>query len=380
MSYDLLLYGGRIYDSTQNLAGQIRDVGVRDGRVVEVGEDLPRAQARRLLDAHGFVVTPGLIDLHVHVYDGVGIYGIDADAYCLARGVTTALDTGSSGALTFPGFRRYVIDEAVTNVYALLHISEQGIISRNGELLDPRLADVEAAVEAIEANRDRILGLKVRLGKKQVGNHASLALARALEAANRVELPLMVHISDLAMPVEELLDALRPGDILTHCYESISSCVLDENGEIRDAVREATQRGILLDVGHGMGSFSVDVARQALAGDLLPHTISSDVHALNIDGPVHDQATTLAKFLSLGMSLSDVVDRSTIACARSIGLPEDLGHLRVDARADIAVFDLEEGHFEFADTTGATWTSRQTLRPMMVIKDGIKVVDHRRTA
>jgi len=378
MKYDLLMYGGSVYDSEQALAGEVRDIGIREGRVVEVGSNLPRLQARRLLDVSGFVVTPGLIDLHVHVYEGVGIYGIDADAYCLSRGVTTALDTGSSGALTFPGFRRFVIDQVVTNVYALLHISEQGIISRNGELLDPSLADVEAAVRVIEANRDRILGLKVRLGRKQVGDHAAFALDRALEAARTVNLPLMVHISDLAMPIDDLLGALRPGDILTHCYESISSCVLDDDGNVRDSVREATARGVLLDVGHGMGSFSVDVARQAMASDLRPHTISSDVHALNIDGPVYDQVTTLAKFLSLGMTLGEVVERSTIASARSIGLPGDLGHLQVGARADVAVFSLDEGHFEFFDTTGATWTATQTLQPMIVVKDGTKVVDHRR--
>lgn len=378
MTYDMLVKGGRVYDSTQRLAGEIRDVGILDGRVTAVQPEIARSEARRVVEAQGFLVTPGLIDLHVHVYEGVGIYGVNADSYCLNRGVTTALDTGSSGALTFPGFRRYIVDEAITRVYALLHIAEQGIVSRNGELLDLRQGDVEKAVETVEANRDVILGLKVRLGRMQVGDHASEALDLALEAANAVALPLMIHISDLAMPLETMLSRLRPGDVLTHCYEEQTRSVLEEGGGVRRAVLEARERGILLDVGHGVGSFSLEVAKEALGEGLQPDTISSDVHALNIEGPVYDQATTLAKFLSLGMPLAEIVDRTTVASVRAMNLPDDLGHLRPGAHADVAVFDLEEGSFRFMDSMGRAWDAERNLRPTAVVKGGRLVVDHRR--
>lgn len=378
MKFDLVVKGGNVYDSTQGLKGEVRDVGVVDGRVTNVAEDIPRGDARRVIEAAGFVVTPGLIDLHVHVYEGVGVYGVNADTYCLSRGVTTALDTGSAGALTFPGFRRYVIDEAITRIYALLHISEQGIISRNGELMDLGLADVGAAVQVVEENRDVILGMKVRLGYKQVGDHAHRALDLALEAADAVSLPLMVHISDLAMPIEDMLARLRPGDILTHCYEEHSRVAVEDDGTVRASILEARKRGILLDVGHGVGSFSLEVARQAMSDGLLPDTISSDVHALNIHGPVYDQATTLAKFLSLGMSIEDVIDRSTVAATQAIGLPADIGHLRPGAHADIAMFDLETGSFEFMDSMGRTWPSERNLRPVAVVKGGKVAIDHRK--
>ncbi|MFO7546425.1 MAG: amidohydrolase/deacetylase family metallohydrolase [Trueperaceae bacterium] len=378
MKYDMVIKGGRVYDSTQQLAGEARDIGIQGGRIAAVTPEIPRSEARRVVEAHGFVVTPGLIDLHVHVYDGVGIYGVNADSYCLSRGVTTALDTGSSGALTFPGFRRYVIDTAVTRIFALLHIAETGIVSRNGELLDLRQADVDKAVEVVNENRDVILGMKVRLGRNQVGDHARAALDRALEAAEAVGLPLMIHISDLAMPLEEMLSQLRSGDILTHCYEEQTRSVLDEQGAVREAVLAARERGILLDVGHGVGSFSLEVAEGALRKGLVPDTISSDVHALNIDGPVYDQATTLAKFLSLGMSIEDVVDRSTVACVRSIGLPSDIGHLRSGAHADVAIFDLEHGNFRFTDSMGRSWDADRNLRPTAVVKGGRLAVDHRR--
>ncbi|MEX2540925.1 MAG: amidohydrolase/deacetylase family metallohydrolase [Trueperaceae bacterium] len=378
MKYDMLIKGGQVYDSTQGLAGDERDVGVREGRVVAVERDIDRSESRRVVEASGFLVTPGLIDLHVHVYEGVGVYGVNADSYCLDRGVTTAVDTGSAGALTFPGFRRYVIDSVTTRIFALLHIADHGILGRNGELLDLRHADVENAVSVVNANRDTIVGMKIRLGKKQVGDHATEALRLALEAAEATALPLMIHISDLAMPVEELLAVLRPGDILTHCFEEQTRSVLDEKGEVSRAMLDALDRGVLLDVGHGMGSFSLEVAEKALREGLKPHTVSSDVHALNIDGPVFDQVTTLAKFLSLGMPVSEVIERSTIACVRSLNLPRDIGHLRAGAHADIALLSLESGNFRYSDSMGRTWDAEQNLSAAAVIKGGKMVVDHRR--
>lgn len=377
--YDMLIKGGRVYDSTQALAGERRDIGLRDGRVAAVLPQIERSESAQVLDAAGYLVTPGLIDLHVHVYEGVGVYGISADRYCLNRGVTTAVDTGSAGALTFPGFRRYIVESVTTRVFALLHIAEQGLISRTGELLDMSRANVQQAVEVVNSNRDVILGMKIRLGKTQVGDHGREALQLALEAAEATGLPLMIHISDLAMPVEEMLRLLRPGDILTHCFEEQTRSVLDDQGGVSKAVLEAIDRGILLDVGHGMGSFSLEVAEKALRARLKPHTISSDVHALNTEGPVFDQITTLAKFLSLGLSLEEVIDLSTIACVRSLNLPQDLGHLQPGAHADVALFSLDEGNYSFSDSMGRTWNAQQNLSVVAVVKGGKQVVDYRET-
>jgi dihydroorotase len=368
--YDLLISDGTVVDPATGLHER-RDVAVRDGLIAAVAPSIERDEAREFIDAHGLIVTPGLVDLHTHLFWGVSHYGVDPDTSCLAKGVTTAIDAGSAGAQTFPGFRRYVIDVVSTRILAFENISVLGMITaRVGELEDLRYAAPDEAVAMAEEHRDVIVGIKVRLGYQMVGERAQPALQLAREAADRLDLPVMVHITDLPEPLPEILPLLHGGDIITHCFHGTRHGILDEAGRVLPAVREAAARGVMFDVGHGVGSFSFAVARRALADGLLPDTISSDLHAHNIAGPVFDLATTLSKFLYLGLSLDEVIARATVAPARAAGWEGRIGTLAPGAVADIAVFELAEGRFTLADAAGESVEARHKLIPRRVVRAG----------
>jgi dihydroorotase len=372
--YDLLVKGGKVVDPSEQLSA-VRDVAITGPRIALVAEDIPETQARQVLNARGKIVTPGLIDVHVHVYDGVAPLGIPPDPNCIAKGVTTVLDAGSSGAHTFPGFRKYIVNVADTRIHALLNISVVGqstlsTDNQHGELLNLAYVNPELAIRTIERNRDVILGIKVRLSRNITGEHDLRVLAMAKEAAAAVKLPLMVHIGNSHSPVEQILDALGNGDVLTHTYHGNAGGILDGNGRVLPAVRKAVERGVNLDVGHGAGSFSFDVCEKALAQDLLPGTISSDLHEYNVRGPVLDLATTLSKFLHLGLTLDQVIERAAANPARTFGFPQGLGTLRQGAEADVAVFSLQEGDFQFVDALKQTRIGHRKLVPLATIKAG----------
>ncbi len=370
MEGDLVLRNGLLVDPSQGLCER-RDIVLRDGKVFAVGQRLEADANAEVFELHGRIVTPGLIDLHVHVYAGVSHYGVLVDPSCLQAGSTTVVDAGSSGAQTFPGFRRYIIDVFVTRVLALLNVSSQGMLTPEvGELEELRYADVKRAVRVCEENRDVILGIKVRLTPALVGENGREALLRAVEAAQATGLPLMVHPNEADMPLGDILSELREGDILTHCFHGRSNGILDERERVKPGVRKAAERGIFFDVGHGRGSFSFDVARKSLAQEFYPATISSDLHRYNIEGPVHSLAATASKFLHLGFSLEEVVARITQVPAMLIGYGGVLGCLQPGACADVAVFDLREGRFELQDCEGEIVTADRELVPVMVIKGG----------
>jgi dihydroorotase len=267
------------------------------------GEVGPAAET---VDASGLVLVPGLVDLHTHLYEGVSHYGIDPDANCLRRGVTTAVDAGSAGAQTFPGFRRYVIERAQTRVLAFLHVAVQGMITTLvGELEDLRWASPEQAVARAREHPDVIVGVKVRLGYQMVGDDPGPALRLARQASEELGLPLMVHIIDMRRPIGWLLRHLGEGDIVTHCFHANEGGILGPFGRLDPAVARARARGVLFDVGHGAGSFAFSVAKAAFAQDFPPDTVSSDLHAHNVAGPVYDQATTLSKLLHCGRARGD---------------------------------------------------------------------------
>ena len=370
MTYDLLIRGGTVVDPSQGLHA-VRDVAIANGTIAAVGENLPETQSREILDASGLLVTPGLLDLHVHVYWGVSHFGIDPDVGNMSRGVTTAVDAGSSGANTFPAFRRYVLERSDTRLYALLNISAMGMISHDvGELEDMRWADVEKATRAGRLNRDRVVGMKARLSHQIVGDNDIEALERALEAAEAIGGILMVHVGDTKTPLEELMAMLRPGDIVTHTFHGNGHGVLDDSGRVIDGIREAQRRGVVLDVGHGAGSFSFDVAEKALSQGLYPGNISSDLHFYNIEGPVFDQVTTLSKFLHLGLPIDEVVRLSTETTARAISTDGRLGTLKVGAEGDLTVLRLDEGRFTMTDSVEVTVESRQRLVHVKTVTGG----------
>jgi dihydroorotase len=339
-----------------------------------VAADLPARDAAEVLDCSGRVITPGMIDLHVHVFWGVSHYGIEADPHCVAKGVTTAVDAGSAGADTFPGFRKYVIEVAATRLFAHLNISSQGMLSREiGELDDIRYASVPKAVATIERHRDRILGVKVRLTRHQIVSEAAglrpLYLAR--EAADAVGLPIMVHPQEAwCDSLDDILTVMRGRDILTHCYHGQSHGILDADGRVRRSVHEAMERGVIFDVGHGRGSFDWEVAERALAQGVQPQTISSDLHAYNVNGPAYDLATTVSKFLHLGLPLDRAIEKVTATPAQVIGMAEQIGTLRPGAWGDAVVFEVQQGRFELTDARGRRRIGRERLVPRTVVRGG----------
>lgn len=368
--YDLLLKGGTVIDPAQEVNG-IADVAFLDGMVESVGPSIAEGCSAEVFDADGLLVTPGLIDLHVHNYWGVSHYGIDPDVTNIAKGVTTAVDAGSAGAATFAAFRRYVLDRADTRLYALLNISMTGMISNNiGELEDLRHADVGQAASVGRRNRDHILGIKARLSRGITGGHDVESLKRAIEAAEAIDGFVMIHVGDTHTAMESLVAMLRPGDVVTHSFHGHARGILDDAGNVKDVFREHQRRGIVFDIGHGAGSFSFDVAERALADGFRPGNISSDLHVYNIEGPVFDQVTTISKFIWLGMSLYDVVALTTAETAKTMGLQDRLGTLRAGAVGDATVTRLDEGAFEFTDSYGRSVTSRRRLTHVATVRSG----------
>ncbi len=323
------------------------------------------------LDASGLIVTPGLVDLHTHLYPGVSHYGIDPDTYCLDRGVTTAVDAGSSGAQTFPGLRSYIIERSRTRILAFLHIAVQGMITNLlGELEDLRWASVAQAVQRAREHPDVIVGIKVRLGYQMVGDDPAPAMRLAREAADALGLPLMVHVIDMRPPISWLLPYLGRGDIVTHCFHGNEGGILDAAGTLFPEVLRARERGVRFDVGHGVGSFAYRVARSAIAQGFPPDTISSDLHAHNVNGPAYDQATTLSKLLHVGMELQDVVRATTATPAQAVGRHGSIGALAPGREADLTAFELRSGHWALPDAAGATEVVEQLLVPRLVIRAG----------
>lgn len=372
MGFDLVLRGGRVLDPSQALDG-LMDVGFSGGRVAAVGGRLGAGDAESV-DVSGLIVTPGLIDLHTHVYWGGTSLGIDAEAFARSSGVTTAVDTGSAGPGNFAGFRRHVIEPSAVRILAYLHISFAGIygFSRRimvGESHDIRLMAARDAVEVAQANRDLIVGIKVRVGRVASGPSGIAPLDVALQAADEIGLPVMVHIDEPPPSYEDVVERLRPGDVLTHCFRPFPNSPVDGRGKIRAAVLAARERGVIFDIGHGMGSFSYKTARAMLEAGFMPDTISSDVHALCINGPAYDLVTTLSKFLCLGVSLPEVIAASTINAAKALGRP-DLGSLRPGSVGDATLLTVREGRFDYEDVMGEVLVGDRRIVSRGVVMGG----------
>jgi dihydroorotase len=378
--YDLLLKNGTLIDPSTGLhqAGDLAVTGATIAAVLPPGAE---AAAKETIDVSRLLVMPGFIDLHVHVFSGVTHYGIDVDPTCLGRGVTTALDAGSAGAATFPGFRKYVIDVCQTRLFALLNISALGLVPGAetdiglGELEDLRYCDVPGAIKMIEANRDKILGVKIRLSDNLAagGKNELEALLRAREACDAVGLPLMIHTPLSSLPMPRILNELRPGDVLTHSFHGHRCGIMDAELKVLPEIRKKVDEGLLLDIGHGKGSFTFAVARAALAQGVTPHTISSDLHAYNLHGPVFDLVTTVNKFLHLGMELDEALRRVTTTPAQFLHLENEIGTLQPGAAADLVVTELTEGEFPLTDAFGVTETGRLRLEPRYIFRAGKQV-------
>jgi dihydroorotase len=373
MAYDLILRGGRVIDPSQSLDA-IADVAFSAGKVARVGPRLDADGTTDMRDVSGQIVVPGLIDLHTHVYWGGTSLGIDAEEFCRTSGVTTAIDTGSAGPGNFAGFRKHVIERSAVRILAYLHISFGGIFAFShrimvGESGDLRLMAPLDAVEVANANRDVIVGIKVRVGLTASGNSGIVPLDIALQVANETGLPLMCHIDNPPPSYEEVLARLRPGDILTHAFRPFPNVPVGPQGKVKAEVLEARARGVKFDIGHGKGSFAFKTARAMLANGFMPDTISSDVHALCINGPAFDQVTTMSKFLCLGMPLGDVIAASTINAAMALKRPE-LGSLKPGSVGDATVLSVREGSFDYVDVVGEHMTGDRRIASEGVVLAG----------
>ena len=309
-TYDTLIVGGEVVDPGAGLQGAL-DVAIRDGRIVDVAPNLDRTVAREVIDASGAIVTPGLVDLHTHVYWGATYWGIEADPVAARTGVTTWLDVGSSGSYSWPGFRRFIAEPSRTRIFALLNLSSIGLIAPTWEFTNLDYCDLDLAETIVDANRDLILGIKARIDKNTTRGVGIRALELGRELADRVGLPLMTHIGYGPPSIDEVVPLLRPGDILTHCFTGGDMRIVDDAGVPNPAVLDLHDRGLILDIGHGAGSFSYQTAEAMLEAGVMPDVISSDIHQMAIQGPMFDLPTTLSKFLNLGLSLPDVIERAT---------------------------------------------------------------------
>ncbi|WP_243755178.1 amidohydrolase family protein [Paractinoplanes brasiliensis] len=333
LTYDLLLAGGDPFD-----------VAVTAGVITATGPSLPR-DAHVVVDVSGLLITPGLIDLHTHV--GPGYWSVSPDPIAWHTGVTTWVDAGSAGAYSLDALRHTAALSAV-RIPALLNIAAPGLAARTGESRDLSNCDVPLAVDTVQRNRDLVRGLKVRIDRDTVGGNGVEPLRRALAVGEVCGVPVMVHIGTAPPALDEVLDLLRPGDIVTHSASGIAS-------PLGPAVRAAVDRGVLLDLGHGSGGFAFDVLERQLDLGLAPHTISTDLHCRSVYGPVFDLPTTMAKVLAAGVPLPDVLDMVTTRPARALGLPG--GALEPGSPADLAVFEVRAEEQELVDSHRQTRVS-----------------------
>ncbi len=371
MSYDILIRRGHVIDPSQQL-NAVCDVAVSDGKIAAVQEHIAADESRHVIDGRGLLVVPGLIDIHVHVYPH-SPYGLAPDPLCPAGGVTTMLDAGTAGCYNFGAFRRDIIDHAETQIFSLVNLSCMGLIAANlGELCDRRYADVDGCVETIRQHRDVAVGVKIRAGKHIIGEGQQGwdNLRDAIRAARQSETWLMVHIGECPMSIPELVDQLEPGDCITHCFKGGGTRVLDDANQVHDAVRAAAERGVIFDIGHGFGSFNWDVAAAALDQGFEPTTISTDLHVMNLHGPVYDMPTTMSKFLLLGTPLERVIDMSTTVPAAILNQEDQLGTLKVGTVADVTVLQRHEGQFVFTDSYQQTRVGNELLTAAATIRRG----------
>ncbi|MBI3711083.1 MAG: amidohydrolase/deacetylase family metallohydrolase [Proteobacteria bacterium] len=373
MTYDLVVKGGRVIDPGQGL-DMVADVAFAAGRVAAVGPGLPTGDAAAVMEAAGKIVTPGLIDLHTHVYWGGTSLGVDPAVVAAQGAATTLIDAGSAGPGNFHGFRRHVIEPSPVRVLAYLNISFPGIyaFSRTvmvGESGDLRLLDANECVRVAREHKDIVVGIKVRVGRGASGGSGVAPLNIALDVADELGLPVMAHLDYPPPSPHEVVPRLRKGDVLTHCYRPFPSAPTRGDGRVRDEVLAARQRGVIFDIGHGAGSFGFRSARAALAAGFPPDVISSDVHTLSIGGPAFDLLVTMSKLLCLGMTLPQVIMAATAMPAAAVRRPE-LGTLRVGAVGEASILELREGRFDYVDVVGETIEGRQRLAPAGLVIGG----------
>lgn len=363
--FDLVVSGGLLADplSAEPYAG---DLAVQGGRIVAAGEPGTLVADERV-DATGLLVAPGLIDLHTHVYAPRTSLGVPADRVGVAQGVTTVVDAGSCGSDHWDDFQGNVVEAAATRVLSWLNISRHGLVHGRTELAGgPGDIDEDATEKLLRAHPDRVRGIKVRMSSSVLGDSGLAPLKAAKRVAERVGRPVMVHVGNEPPRLADVLDLLGEGDVVTHAFHGKPGGLFGSE----DAARRAVARGVRLDIGHGSASLSLATAERALAAGFTPHTISTDVHVRNVEGPVHSLVTTLNKLLALGLTPHEVIRCATLHPAQVLGLENELGTLRVGGAADLTLLRLAEGPLDLTDAEGHTRTTHTHLEAVATVRAG----------
>jgi len=370
-----------VLDPSQRLRA-VRDIGIRNGIVEAVQPNIPAERALKVLSASGRLVTPGLIDLHAHTFPYGSAIGIPADELVPFQGTTTAVSAGDAGANNFAAYRRFIVASTRTRLYAFVHIANMGLAGFPvGELFNIDFAQIEPAARAVAENADIALGIKVRMSENVIAQHGAEPLKRAIKACEMAGAgsKIMCHIGGVESValMSQILDLLRPNDILTHCYSGAPNLAgkftnIVQDGKLLPAALEAKKRGVVFDIGHGGGSFDFTIAEAAIAQGASPDTISSDMHVFSGNTPGMPFLTwVMSKFLAMGFSLEDVVTMATANPSRVINRIAKLGTLQVGAPGDATVIEIVEGPVEFVDTRNNKRNGKMYIKPVQTVAGGI---------
>ena len=366
--YDILIRNGEVIDAGRGFRKRA-DLGVLDGKIAAIEDSIPAGQGLDVIDARGLYVTPGLVDLHTHCYHSATGLSIEADPIAVRSGVTTWVDAGSFGSDQVAGFRRFIVQPQQARIFGYVHLYPN---LRNPDVDPVKYArgGLRRTGVAATAERDIILGIKVYVGSNMNGRYSLDFLNIGRELCDQFKLTMMAHISFAPPETPEVMELMRPGDVVTHCFNTHTLGILDQAGKFKPGVKEARARGVLFDVGHGAGSFNFGIARKALDAGFLPDTISTDLYNVNTNGPVYDMPTTLSKFLYLGLSLEDVLVRATARPAGIINRLAGMGTLEIGAPADIALLAVEEGQFQLVDSQRTVVTAPKRIVSRLTICRG----------
>src|SRR6201997_4563991 len=379
--FDLVIKGGDVLDPSQSLRGK-RDIGIRWGVIEAIEPEIPAARISKSIDASGKLVTAGLIDLHCHVYPYGSAIGIPADELVQFQGTTTVVSAGDAGVNNLAALRRFIVAQSRARIYAFVHIANNGLSAFPvAELYNIDNAQVEACAMALAENPDFLIGVKVRMSENVIFKHGLEPLKRGIQACEMCGWParMMVHIGGVETPqlMSDILNLLRPGDILTHCYSGAPNMAgaftnIVQDGKLLPAALAAKQRGVIFDVGHGGGSFDFTVAEAAIPAGCGPDTISSDLHAVSGNTPgMPFLPWVMSKFMFLGYSLEDVIAKATVKPAQVIDRGAKLGTLQIGAPADVAIMELVEGPVTFVDTRNNMRDGKAYLKPVQTVINGV---------
>lgn len=371
--YDMLIKGGRVIDPAQNMDDKL-DIAVSGDRVATIAKDIPSKQSQRVVDARDKIITPGLIDLHCHVYDSITKLGVAPDVAGVKQGVTTVVDGGSAGQAIFGGFPKYIIPSSRTTIFCFIHLCSSGL-SVIPELREWSEIDFDATAATIESNRDVIKGVKLRLVGNLVASAGVEVMKMAKQIANKFDLPIMVHIGDTKKQVpptltQDILPLMERGDILSHVFTSRYGGVICLDGAVMPELRKAMERGVVLDIARGRYNLSFEIARKAMAQGIFPTTISSDLSSWSLTSPVYGLTVIMSEFMALGLNLEQIIEATTINPARALSVEDRMGSLKPGMVADVSILELLSGTWQLKDSEQQMMEVTRLITPSMTIKAG----------